>query len=80
MYLPCSIGGGGVNIALMHVANGNMPFGGVMSSGNGSYHGINSFNTFSHHKSIVNMSNKIDLSIKYPIYNNLKLKLLKLFS
>ncbi len=35
-------GGGGVNIALMHVANGNMPFGGVMSSGNGSYHGINS--------------------------------------
>jgi aldehyde dehydrogenase (NAD+) len=61
----------------MHVANGNMPFGGVMSSGNGSYHGINSFNTFSHHKSIVNMSTKLDIWLKYPPYTNFKFWLLK---
>ena len=34
-----SFGGGMVNDAVMHVTNSNMPFGGVGTSGIGSYHG-----------------------------------------
>ncbi len=47
-----SYGGGCVNDTLMHVANGHIPFGGVGLSGMGSYHGKNSFDTFTHYKSI----------------------------
>ena len=41
-----------INDTLIHIANGNLPFGGVGASGIGSYHGIDSFETFSH-KSII---------------------------
>lgn len=70
-------GGGGVNIAIMHVANSYLPFGGVMTSGCGNYHGKYSFDTFSHAKSILNMSTKIDMGVKYPPYTKFKTWLLK---
>ena len=38
-----------------------------------------SFDTFSHEKSIVKKYNWIDLPIRYMPYNDLKLKLLKMF-
>lgn len=70
-------GGGGVNIALMHLANERLPFGGVMQSGQGGYHGKFSFDTFSHKKSIVKMSTKFDAFVKYPPYTKFKTWLLK---
>jgi coniferyl-aldehyde dehydrogenase len=45
-------GGVCVNDVVMHVAQEELPFGGVGPSGMGSYHGRTGFQTFSHAKSI----------------------------
>ncbi len=63
-------GGGCVNNALIHIANPNLPFGGVGQSGIGAYHGIDSFETFSHRKSVVKSSFLMDVKLKYPPYRN----------
>ena len=57
--------GGGLNddMYTFHLATSRMGFGGVGSSGMGSYHGKNSYETFSHAKSIVKKSNWIDLRL-----------------
>jgi aldehyde dehydrogenase (NAD+) len=70
-----SFGGGCVNDTIMHISNPNLPFGGIKTSGIGSYHGKKSFETFSHQKSIVKASMRLDLSFIYPPYtkNNLNL-------
>jgi coniferyl-aldehyde dehydrogenase len=41
-----------VNGTIMHLAQENLPFGGVGDSGMGAYHGIEGFRTFSHAKGI----------------------------
>lgn len=46
-------GGVCINDAAFHVAAEDLPFGGVGSSGMGSYHGSEGFKTFSHAKSIL---------------------------
>ena len=56
-----------------------MGFGGVGSSGMGSYHGRESFETFSHRKSIVQKSVWMDPPIRYAPYTLTKDKLLRLF-
>ena len=48
-----SFGGGCINDTIIHLATSHMGFGGVGNSGMGSYHGRQSFDTFSHRKSIV---------------------------
>ena len=45
-------GGVTVNDVVMHVAQEDLPFGGVGPSGMGSYHGYDGFKTFSHAKAI----------------------------
>lgn len=66
-------GGGCVNDTIVHLANPNIPFGGVGNSGMGSYHGKESFNVFSHSKSILKKSNLIDINLRYAPYgDNLK--------
>jgi len=60
-----SFGGGSVNDAIMHIANSNLPFGGVGSSGTGSYHGEHGFLAFSHQKSILERSTLFEPNIKY---------------
>ena len=40
------------------------------ASGIGAYHGIDSFETFSHRKSMVKSSFMIDIKLKYPPYRN----------
>ena len=45
-------GGVCINDVVMHVAQEELPFGGVGPSGMGSYHGFKGFQTFSHAKSI----------------------------
>lgn len=74
-----SFGGGCINDTVIHLATSRMGFGGVGSSGMGSYHGKNSYETFSHAKSIVNKSNWIDLPIRYYPYSRRKEKLLRSF-
>nr|WP_261764497.1 aldehyde dehydrogenase [Paenibacillus xylanexedens] len=48
-----SFGGGCINETLSHMTSHYLPFGGVGESGMGSYHGQQSFEVFSHHKSIL---------------------------
>ncbi|QUH21140.1 aldehyde dehydrogenase [Alkaliphilus sp. B6464] len=71
-----SFGGGCVNDTIMHLTSPHLPFGGVGSSGMGSYHGKASFDTFSHKKSILKSSSYLDIKLKYPPYGN-KIKLLR---
>ncbi|WP_042506971.1 aldehyde dehydrogenase [Algibacter lectus] len=73
-----SFGGGVINDTLMHFGNNKLPFGGVGFSGMGNYHGKFGFDTFSHHKAIVNRKNWIDPPVRYAPYQG-KLKWLKLF-
>lgn len=61
-----SFGGGGVNTTILHVASSNLPFGGVGTSGIGSYHGESGFLDFSHKKSILRQSSFFDLGLTYP--------------
>jgi aldehyde dehydrogenase (NAD+) len=65
-----SFGGGCVNNALIHLANPNMPFGGIGQSGMGSYHGKDSFDAFSHRKSVTWTPMAIDIKLRYPPYRN----------
>ncbi|WP_372653245.1 aldehyde dehydrogenase family protein [Halobacteriovorax sp.] len=63
-----SAGGVTVNDTLMHITNEHLPFGGVGHSGMGSYHGENSFDLFSHKKSVFKASTVMDVPVKYPPY------------
>ncbi len=48
-----SAGGTAVNNVLIHLANPNLPFGGVGPSGLGSYHGHAGFKAFSHERALL---------------------------
>jgi aldehyde dehydrogenase (NAD+) len=54
-----------VNDNLMQLASSYLPFGGVGDSGLGSYHGKQSFLTFSHQKSVLFKSKAFDLKFRY---------------
>ncbi|SHK26974.1 aldehyde dehydrogenase [Hespellia stercorisuis] len=71
-----SYGGGCINDTICHLATSEMPFGGVGTSGMGSYHGKAGFDTFTHYKSMMKKSTKVDLPFRYPPYKN-QLDLLK---
>jgi aldehyde dehydrogenase (NAD+) len=71
-----SSGGACINDTILHCGCPELPFGGVGDSGMGSYHGKASFETFSHHKSVLNRSFLVDLKLRYAPYQG-KLKLLK---
>lgn len=60
-----SYGGGCINDVVYHLATPYLPFGGVGQSGLGSYHGVQSFQTFSHYKSILSQSTVFDMKIRY---------------
>lgn len=71
-------GGGCINDTVIHLANPNLPFGGVGSSGIGAYHGRKSFDTFTHYKSVYKQGTKVDIPVRYPPYEG-KLSVLKFF-
>ncbi|MBL4936248.1 aldehyde dehydrogenase [Clostridium sp. YIM B02515] len=73
-----SFGGGCVNDTISHVASVYMPFGGVGNSGIGGYHGKESFETFSHRKSILKKSTRFNINLIFPPYKD-KVKLVKRF-
>ena len=63
-----SSGGGCINDVIMHIANENIPFGGVGNSGMGQYHDKDSFEAFTHTRSIVATGTWIDLPFRYMPY------------
>ncbi|MBL7723224.1 MAG: aldehyde dehydrogenase [Chitinophagaceae bacterium] len=71
-------GAGCVNNTAMQFTNHHLPFGGVGQSGIGAYHGKNSFDVFTHRKSVMKTPTWFDPAIKYPPLKG-KLKLLKFF-
>lgn len=68
MVSRTSSGGGCINDVIMHIANENIPFGGVGNSGMGRYHDRDSFEAFSHTRSIVATGTWIDLPFRYMPY------------
>ncbi|WP_102027111.1 aldehyde dehydrogenase [Salirhabdus sp. Marseille-P4669] len=58
--------GGCINDTIFHFANPYLPFGGVGTSGMGAYHGKASFDSFSHHKSVLKQTTAFDMAIRYP--------------
>ena len=63
-----SSGGACINDTIMHIANENLPFGGVGNSGMGSYHGRGSFDAFSHKRAVVVTPSWLDLPFRYMPY------------
>lgn len=70
-------GGGCVNDVVVHLANHNLPFGGVGSSGMGSYHGKKSFETFTHKKSVLKKALWLDVKLRYAPYTDKKFKTIR---
>ena len=68
MVRKTSSGGGCINDVIMHIANEKVPFGGVGNSGMGRYHDKESFEAFSHTRSIIATGNLIDLPFRYMPY------------
>jgi len=70
-------GGMCINDTLMHIANHDLPFGGVGASGMGAYHGRRSFACFSHEKAVLIKYSGIDglpvvkdvLAVRFPPYS-----------
>ncbi len=75
----CSFGGGCINDTIIHLATPHMGFGGIGASGMGSYHGYESFRTFSHFRSIVKKSTLLDLPMRYHPYTASKDRMIRMF-
>lgn len=73
-------GGGCINDTLMHVTEENLPFGGVGFSGMGNYHGKKTFDAFTHYKSVLKKSSKLELKLKYMPYSCKKTNMIKWLS
>lgn len=71
-------GSGCVNNTAMQFTNHHLPFGGVGQSGIGAYHGRDSFDVFTHYKSVMKTPVWFDPALKYPPLKG-KMKLLKFF-
>ncbi len=75
ILLNTHAGGVCINDAAFHVANDDLPFGGIGPSGMGSYHGCEGFKTFSHAKSVLSRG-KINLApLLFPPYGTIMHKL-----
>jgi aldehyde dehydrogenase (NAD+) len=70
-----SSGGAVVNDVIIHLANSNLPFGGVNHSGMGSYHGVFGFKQFSHERSVLKQAPISSVKMMYPPYTNFVKKL-----
>ena len=77
IFNELSFGNGAINDTIMQVVNPHLPFGGIGMSGIGQYHGKASFDVFSHFKTYVKHSVKLDPPIAYPPYNDQKTKMIK---
>ena len=75
--LRCTTSGGvTINDTVIHVANGNLPFGGVGNSGIGNYHGKASFDTFTHKRSVMERGTFVEFNVRFAPYKE-KINILK---
>ena len=75
--LRCTTSGGvTINDTIIHVANGNLPFGGVGYSGMGSYHGKASFDAFTHKRSVMERGTFVEFNVRFAPYKE-KINILK---
>lgn len=75
--LRCTTSGGAtINDTVIHVANGNLPFGGVGNSGMGSYHGKASFDAFTHKRSVMERGTFVEFNVRFAPYKE-KINILK---
>lgn len=72
-------GGVSINDTLMHLAQDDMPFGGIGDSGMGHYHGKEGFIAMSHAKSVHSKGRFSSGVMIYPPYNKKVLNALKAF-
>lgn len=72
-------GGVTINDTLWHVAQENLPFGGVGASGQGAYHGDTGFETFSHMKPVFYQSKFANAGALRPPFNSKTDKVINLF-
>jgi aldehyde dehydrogenase (NAD+) len=70
-------GGACVNDVVAHLSVHGLPFGGVGESGMGAYHGKASFDTFTHMRSTLEKSSRLDVPLRYPPYDDAKKKWLE---
>lgn len=71
-------GGACINDTIYHIAQQNLPFGGVGASGMGNYHGKFSFDTFSHTKAVFKQ-NRINFAhLLQPPYGKIFWRMIKL--
>lgn len=71
-------GGATINDVVIHLANNYMGFGGFGESGMGAYHGKVGFDCFTHYKSTLKKSNFIEMPVRNPPFNDMKMKIVKL--
>jgi len=70
ILLNTHAGGVCINDAAFHVANDDLPFGGIGASGMGQYHGNEGFKTFSHGKTVLSRG-RINLgTLLFPPFGN----------
>jgi aldehyde dehydrogenase (NAD+) len=72
-------GGTCVNATVVHLANADLPFGGVGMSGMGSYHGIYGFKALSHERAVLTQGLPDLLQVFYPPYTPLIRELVDVF-
>jgi aldehyde dehydrogenase (NAD+) len=68
-------GGGSVNDVVTHFAHPGLPFGGLHTSGNGSYHGRWSLDTFTRIRGELDQPRRWDWPFRYPPYGGIREKL-----
>lgn len=70
-----SFGGGCINNTVLQLSDPHLPFGGIRTSGVGSYHGHHGFAAFTHFKSVLESRTPrvLDLPLKYPPFHQGKL-------
>merc|ERR1712048_618238 len=82
-----SSGGLCINDVIMHLANDELPFGGVGNSGMGAYHVPHSFETFTHKRAVLEKSARLDesvlfrglLQMRFPPYTPTKVWVVRKF-
>jgi aldehyde dehydrogenase (NAD+) len=72
-------GGTLINDTLLHLANGNLPFGGVGTSGIGQYHGRFGFETFTRPRGVMKKPFWLDQFVRYAPVKDWQVKLSRWF-
>lgn len=77
VLLSFPAGGSCINATVTHLANPELPFGGVGASGMGSYHGLFGFRTFSHERAVLSRVWFDPTSLLRPPYGGRVRKMIK---